>query len=43
MQLSAEEWDHIFEDAEEMGISFILLAGGEPMMRRDVIEKAGSR
>lgn len=30
-QLSAEEWDHIFEQAEKMGISFILLAGGEPM------------
>lgn len=26
-QLSAEEWNHIFEEAEEMGISFILLAG----------------
>ena len=42
-QLSAQEWDHIFEQAEEMGISFILLAGGEPMIRRDVIEKAGDR
>lgn len=42
-QLSAEEWDYIFEQAEEMGISFILLAGGEPMIRRDVIEKAGNR
>ena len=42
-QLSAEVWDRIFEQAEEMGISFILLAGGEPMIRRDVIEKAGSR
>lgn len=42
-QLSAHEWDHIFEEAEEMGISFILLAGGEPMIRRDVMEKAGER
>lgn len=42
-QLSAEEWDHIFEQAEGLGISFILLAGGEPMIRRDVIEKAGNR
>lgn len=42
-QLTAAEWDHIFEQAEEMGISFVLLAGGEPMIRRDVIEKAGSR
>ena len=42
-QLSAEEWDHIFEQAEALGISFILLAGGEPMIRRDVMEKAGKR
>lgn len=42
-QLSADEWDHIFEEAEELGISFILLAGGEPMIRRDVMEKAGDR
>lgn len=42
-QLSAQEWDHIFSEAEEMGISFILLAGGEPMIRRDVIEMAGNR
>lgn len=42
-QLSAEEWDHIFEQAEKMGISFIPLAGGEPMLRWDVIEKAGNR
>lgn len=39
-QLTAEEWDRIFTEAEELGISFILLAGGEPLMRRDVIEKA---
>lgn len=42
-QLSTEEWDAIFEQAEELGISFILLAGGEPMIRRDIIEKAGNR
>ena len=42
-QLSAEEWDAVFAQAEEMGISFILLAGGEPMIRTDVIEKAGNR
>ena len=41
MQLSAEEWQTIFREAEELGVSFILLAGGEPMLRRDVIEAAG--
>lgn len=39
-QLSADDWDKIFTEADELGISFILLAGGEPMMRYDVIEKA---
>ena len=40
-QLDAEDWARIFGEAEELGISFILLAGGEPLLRRDVIEKAG--
>ncbi len=39
-QLSAEEWEAIFREAKELGIGFILLAGGEPMMRRDVLQKA---
>ena len=41
MQLTDEEWLRIFREAEELGISFILLAGGEPMLRRDVIVAAG--
>ena len=40
-QLSDEEWLRIFREAEALGISFILLAGGEPMLRRDVVEAAG--
>ena len=40
-QLTGEEWFRIFQEAEKLGISFILLAGGEPMLRRDVIEAAG--
>ncbi len=40
-QLSSEEWTDIFREAESLGISFIMLAGGEPMLRRDVIEAAG--
>lgn len=39
-QLTAGEWERIFSEAEDLGISFILLAGGEPLMRRDVIETA---
>ena len=39
-QLSAEEWEDIFSQAKDIGISFIVLAGGEPMIREDVIKKA---
>ena len=42
-QLTAEEWARIFHEADELGISFVLLAGGEPMLRRDVIEAAGKK
>ncbi|MER2151695.1 MAG: radical SAM protein [Candidatus Limivicinus sp.] len=42
-QLTDEEWLKIFSEADELGISFILLAGGEPMLRRDIIEAAGKR
>ena len=41
-QLSREEWQRVFQEAEELGISFIMLAGGEPLIRRDVIEAAGA-
>ena len=40
-QLSSQEWHRIFEEASSLGVSFILLAGGEPLMRRDVIRCAG--
>ncbi len=42
-QLTSDEWERIFDEADELGISFILLAGGEPMLRRDVIEAAGKK
>ena len=42
-QLRSEEWDRIFAEADELGVSFILLAGGEPLLRRDVVEAAGTR
>ena len=42
-QLTSEEWLKIFDEADELGISFILLAGGEPMLRRDIIEAAGKK
>lgn len=39
--MSAQEWGDVFTQAEELGIEFILLAGGEPFVRKDVLEMAG--
>jgi MoaA/NifB/PqqE/SkfB family radical SAM enzyme len=39
-QLSDETWARIFREAEAMGITFVLLAGGEPLLRRGVLEAA---
>ncbi|MBR1660191.1 MAG: radical SAM protein [Oscillospiraceae bacterium] len=41
-QLTGEEWLSIFHEAEGLGVSFILLAGGEPMLRWDVISAAAT-
>jgi MoaA/NifB/PqqE/SkfB family radical SAM enzyme len=38
--LTADEWSGIFKEARELGISFNLLAGGEPLLRRDVLVAA---
>ena len=38
--LSDSQWSRIFREAQDIGVSFILLAGGEPLMRRDVLERA---
>ena len=40
MLLSAEKWGELFTQAEELGIGFILLAGGEPFLRTDVLREA---
>lgn len=39
-ELSEERWKELFKEAKELGISFALLLGGEPLMRRGIIEKA---
>lgn len=38
--LSAGEWLSIFRQAGALGVSFILLAGGEPLTRPDVLDAA---
>lgn len=40
-QLTDREWLNLFEQAENLGIGFILLAGGEPLLRPGLIEQAG--
>lgn len=42
-QLSDDDWKNIFSEADALGVSFILLAGGEPMMRHGVIEAASKQ
>lgn len=42
-QLSGEEWRRIFDEAEDLGVSFILLAGGEPLLRWDVMQEAAKK
>ena len=42
-QLSDQDWMNVFDEADDLGVSFILLAGGEPLLRRGVIEAAGKK
>ena len=42
-QLTDDEWLKIFDEADDLGVSFILLAGGEPLLRKGVIEAAGRK
>ncbi|MDR1705113.1 MAG: radical SAM protein [Clostridiales bacterium] len=39
-EMSRDEWGRVFGEAEDIGISAILLAGGEPMTRMDILEEA---
>lgn len=39
-ELAISDWNRIFSEAEEIGISVILLAGGEPLMRKDILDLA---
>ena len=37
--LSPQQWQAIFREAADMGVNFALLAGGEPLTRRDLLEQ----
>lgn len=38
--LTAQRWQEVFKEAAELGIAFNLLAGGEPLLRKEVILEA---
>jgi MoaA/NifB/PqqE/SkfB family radical SAM enzyme len=38
--LTAQKWGEVFKEAVELGIAFNLLAGGEPLLRKEVIYEA---
>ncbi|MBP3763789.1 MAG: radical SAM protein [Bacteroidales bacterium] len=40
--LSPDQWRSIFDEAAQLGINFCLLAGGEPLTRRDILEQAAA-
>lgn len=39
-ELTASRWGELFGEAKDLGVSFILLAGGEPLVRPDVLDEA---
>jgi MoaA/NifB/PqqE/SkfB family radical SAM enzyme len=41
-QLGDRDWERIFGEAEKLGISFVLLAGGEPLLRKNVLRAAAA-
>lgn len=41
--LTGPEWAGVFGQAASLGVSFVLLAGGEPLTRRDVLLAAAAR
>ncbi|KHD36080.1 radical SAM protein [Clostridium acetobutylicum] len=40
-QFTDEDWRRVFYEAKDIGVGFILLLGGEPLMRPNVIKIAG--
>ncbi len=40
LELTPFEWNHIFQQASNLGVSFCLLAGGEPLLRMEILHIA---
>ena len=41
-ELTTEEWSRVFREASELGCLQLALTGGEPMMRKDIVEIAAA-
>jgi MoaA/NifB/PqqE/SkfB family radical SAM enzyme len=41
--MQVKDWGRLFDEAKDLGVSFILLAGGEPLLRRDILDEAADR
>jgi PqqA peptide cyclase len=39
-ELSAQEWERVFDEAAALGVLQLALTGGEPMVRKDIVELA---
>lgn len=39
-EMSLADWERVFSEAGDLGISIILIAGGEPLVRREVLDIA---
>lgn len=39
-EMTPAQWARVFREAAQLGVAFILLAGGEPLLRREVLETA---
>lgn len=39
-KLTPDEWNNIFEQARALGVPFILLAGGEPLLETETLQRA---
>ncbi len=39
-EMSAQKFERIVSEAQQLGVSIIMLAGGEPLMRSDILEVA---
>lgn len=42
LEMAAADWSRVFREARDLGISIVLLAGGEPLVRPDVLDAAAA-